>query len=62
MKYAWEWKDKYGGIILEQLKNLGASCDWDRTRFTMEEELSESVIDVFIDLYKKDIFTAEQGW
>lgn len=53
LKYAWEWKDKYGGIILEQLKNLGASCDWDRTRFTMEEELSESVIDVFIDLYKK---------
>ncbi|HET6991901.1 MAG TPA: valine--tRNA ligase, partial [Bacteroidia bacterium] len=53
LKYAWEWKEKYGGIILEQLKKLGASCDWDRTRFTMEEELSESVIDVFIDLYKK---------
>lgn len=53
LKHAWDWKEKYGGIILEQLKKLGASCDWDRTRFTMEEELSESVTDVFIDLYKK---------
>jgi valyl-tRNA synthetase len=53
LKHAWDWKEKYGGIILEQLKKLGASCDWDRTRFTMEEELSEAVIDVFIDLYKK---------
>lgn len=53
LKHAWAWKEKYGGIILEQLKKLGASCDWDRTRFTMEPELSESVIDVFIDLYKK---------
>jgi valyl-tRNA synthetase len=53
MEYAWEWKEKYGGIILEQLKKLGASCDWDRTRFTMEEDLSESVIDSFIHLYKK---------
>ena len=53
LKYAWEWKEKYGGIILEQLKHLGASCDWDRTRFTMEEDLSEAVIDVFIDLYNK---------
>lgn len=53
LKYAWEWKEKYGGIILEQLKKLGASCDWERTRFTMEEDLSESVTDVFIDLYKK---------
>jgi valyl-tRNA synthetase len=55
LKYAGEWKEKYGGIILDQLKKLGASCDWDRTRFTMEEELSESVIDVFIDLYKKGL-------
>ena len=55
MKYAWEWKDKYGGIILEQLKKLGASCDWERTRFTMEPELSEVVLDVFIDLYKKGL-------
>ena len=55
LKYAWEWKEKYGGIILEQLKKLGASCDWDRTRFTMEESLSEAVIDVFIDLYNKGL-------
>ncbi|MDB5011587.1 MAG: valS, partial [Mucilaginibacter sp.] len=53
LDYAWEWKEKYGGIILEQLKKLGASCDWDRTRFTMDEELSEAVIDTFIHLYKK---------
>lgn len=53
LKYAWEWKEKYGGIILEQLKKLGASCDWDRTRFTMEDDLSEAVIDSFIHLYKK---------
>jgi valyl-tRNA synthetase len=53
LKHAWSWKEKYGGIILEQLKKLGASCDWDRTSFTMDEALSESVIDVFIDLYKK---------
>lgn len=53
LKHAWNWKEKYGGIILEQLKKLGASCDWDRTRFTMEEDLSEAVIDVFIDLYNK---------
>src|SRR3984885_8511416 len=53
MEYAWEWKEKYGGIILEQLKKLGASCDWDRTRFTMEDSLTEAVIDTFIHLYKK---------
>ena len=53
LKHAWDWKEKYGGIILEQLKKLGASCDWDRTKFTMETDLSESVIDVFIDLYNK---------
>ncbi|MBL7923383.1 MAG: valine--tRNA ligase [Bacteroidia bacterium] len=53
LKHAWDWKEKYGGIILEQLKKLGASCDWDRTRFTMEEDLSEAVIDVFIDLFRK---------
>lgn len=55
LKYAWEWKEKYGGIILEQLKKLGASCDWDRTRFTMEDDLSEAVIDSFIHLYKKGL-------
>lgn len=53
LKHAWEWKEKYGGIILEQLKKLGASCDWDRTRFTMEESLSEAVTEVFVDLYNK---------
>lgn len=53
LEYAWEWKEKYGGIILEQLKKLGASCDWERTRFTMDPDLSEAVIDVFIDLYNK---------
>ncbi len=51
--YAWEWKEKYGGIILEQLKKLGASCDWHRTRFTMEEKMSRAVIHVFVDLYRK---------
>ncbi len=55
MAYAWEWKEKYGGIILEQLKKLGASCDWDRTRFTMEDDLSEAVIDTFIHLYNKGL-------
>ena len=55
LKYAWEWKEKYGGIILEQLKKLGASCDWQRTRFTMEEKLSDAVIEVFVDLYNKGL-------
>jgi len=53
LSYAWEWKEKYGGIILEQLKKLGASCDWERTRFTMDEDMSESVIDYFVHLHKK---------
>ena len=53
--YAMDWKDKYGGIILEQLKKLGCSCDWDRTRFTMEPKLSAAVINVFIDLYNKGL-------
>ena len=53
LKYAFEWKDKYGGIILEQLKKLGASCDWDRTKFTMDEPMSAQVIKVFVDLHKK---------
>ncbi|MGI4020263.1 MAG: class I tRNA ligase family protein, partial [Janthinobacterium lividum] len=53
LSYAWEWKEKYGGIILEQLKKLGASCDWDRTKFTMDADMSEGVIDTFIHLYKK---------
>ncbi|MGW8315188.1 MAG: valine--tRNA ligase [Bacteroidales bacterium] len=53
LTHAWEWREKHGGIILEQLKKLGASCDWDRTCFTMDEALSESVIKVFVDLYNK---------
>ncbi|GGZ26175.1 valine--tRNA ligase [Echinicola pacifica] len=53
LSYAWEWKEKYGGIILEQLKKLGASCDWDRTKFTMDADLSEAVISVFVDLHNK---------
>ncbi|MBX2962429.1 MAG: valine--tRNA ligase [Cyclobacteriaceae bacterium] len=53
LKYALEWKEKYGGIILEQLKKLGASCDWDRTTFTMDPAYYKAVIDVFIDLHKK---------
>lgn len=55
LKHAWEWTDEHGGIILEQLKKLGASCDWERTKFTMDEDLSESVVKVFIDLYKKGL-------
>lgn len=53
LAHAWEWKEKHGGIILEQLKKLGASCDWSRTKFTMDEPLSRSVIKVFVDLYNK---------
>ena len=55
LKHAWEWTDKYGGTILEQLKKLGCSCDWDRTRFTLEDNLSKSVIKVFVDLYYKGL-------
>ena len=55
MKHAWNWTDEHGGIILEQLKKLGASCDWQRTRFTLEEELYESVIDCFIELYDRGL-------
>ena len=55
LKYAWEWKEEHGGIILEQLKKLGASCDWQRTAFTMDELRSESVMKVFVDLYKKGL-------
>ncbi|MGY8953378.1 MAG: valine--tRNA ligase [Flavobacteriales bacterium] len=55
LEHAFEWKDKYGGIILDQLKKLGASCDWDRTRFTMEPSLNEAVKEIFVDLYNKDL-------
>lgn len=53
LAHAWDWKEKYGGIILEQLKKLGASCDWDRTRFTMDADMSKAVVSVFVDLHKK---------
>lgn len=53
--HAWDWTDEYGGIILKQLRRLGASCDWDRTAFTLDEPRSEQVIDVFIDLHKKGL-------
>ena len=55
LKHAWEWTDEHGGIILKQLRRLGASCDWDRTAFTMDEKRSQSVIKVFVDLYNKGL-------
>ena len=55
LKHAWDWTDEHGGIILKQLRKLGASCDWDRTAFTMDEERSKSVIKVFVDLYNKGL-------
>ena len=55
LKHAWAWTEEHGGIILKQLRKLGASCDWDRTAFTMDEERSESVIKVFVDLYNKGL-------
>ena len=55
LKHAWAWTEEHGGIILKQLRKLGASCDWDRTAFTMDEKRSESVIKVFVDLYNKGL-------
>tara|TARA_R110002012_G_scaffold321969_1_gene552934 strand:+ start:64390 stop:67026 length:2637 start_codon:yes stop_codon:yes gene_type:complete len=55
LAHAWEWTHEYGGVILEQLKKLGCSCDWDRTKFTMDPDMSESVIKVFVDLYNKGL-------
>lgn len=55
LKYAWEWKEEHGGIILNQLRKLGASCDWDRTKFTMDPDLTESVISTFVYFYKKGL-------
>ena len=55
LEHAWNWTDEHGGLILEQLKILGCSCDWDRTKFTLDDDMSESVIKVFIDLYNKDL-------
>ena len=55
LKHAWDWTDEYGGVILEQLKKLGCSCDWSRTKFTMDDDMSASVIKIFIDLYNKGL-------
>ncbi|WP_323788319.1 valine--tRNA ligase [Psychroserpens sp.] len=55
LDHAWEWTEEYGGVILEQLKKLGCSCDWDRTKFTMDDDMSEAVIKVFVDLYNKGL-------
>ena len=55
LKHAWDWTDKHGGIILEQLKQLGCSCDWERTKFTMDDDMSASVIKSFVDLYRKGL-------
>ncbi|MFG6686391.1 valine--tRNA ligase [Mariniflexile sp. HNIBRBA6329] len=55
LKHAWDWTHEYGGVILEQLKKLGCSCDWDRTKFTMDDDMSEAVIKVFVDLHKKGL-------
>ena len=55
LKHAWDWKEQYGGVILEQLKKLGCSCDWKRTKFTMDDDMSASVIKVFVDLYNKGL-------
>ena len=55
LKHAWEWTDEYGGVILEQLKKIGCSCDWDRTKFTLDSDMSKSVIKVFVDLYNRGL-------
>ena len=55
LKHAWDWTEEYGGVILEQLKKLGCSCDWDRTKFTMDDDMSEAVIKVFVDLHEKGL-------
>ena len=55
LKHAWDWTHEYGGVILEQLKKLGCSCDWDRTKFTMDDDMSEAVIKVFVDLHEKGL-------
>ena len=59
LKHAWDWTNKYGGIILEQLKKIGCSCDWDRTKFTLDEDLYKSVIKVFVQLYEKKLIYRE---
>lgn len=62
LRHAWEWKEKHGGIILNQLRKLGASCDWARTKFTMDPEMSRSVIKVFVDSITRERYTAASGW
>ena len=59
LKHAWDWTDKYGGIILKQLKKIGCSCDWDRTKFTLDDDLYKAVIKVFIKLYEKKLIYRE---
>ena len=55
LNHAWDWTEEHGGLILEQLKKLGCSCDWDRTKFTLDNDMSESVIKVFVELYEKNL-------
>ena len=55
MEYAWEWKNEFGNIILDQLKKIGCSCDWNRTTFTLDDKMNKSVLKVFIDLYNKGL-------
>ena len=55
LKHAWSWTEEHGGLILQQLKKLGCSCDWERTKFTMDDDMSKSVIKVFVDLYQKGL-------
>ena len=55
LEYAWDWKDKYGGIIIKQLKTLGCSCDWDRERFTMDQDYTNAIMHAFVDLYKEGL-------
>ena len=62
LKHAWNWKETHGNIILSQLKRLGASCDWDRVKSTMDKDMSESVIDVFIQLYERGLIYKGQEW
>ena len=62
LEYAWDWTNEHGGIILKQLRHLGASCDWDRTAFTMDEKRSESVLKVFVDLYEKGLIYRAFVW
>jgi len=55
LKHAWDWTNEYGGVILEQLKKLGCSCDWERTKFTLDDDMSEAVIKTFVDLHNKGL-------